>query len=68
MLLLIFLYYILSAKLFEMRPPGQWKQSVVPGFDPQTFTVLDLHDGHALVYRCGEYAQYGISYNAQVGI
>ena len=43
-----------------------WQQEVVPGFGPQTFTVVTLEGDYALAYRCGDYGVLGISYTAQV--
>ena len=52
-----------------MRPPGQWKQEVVPSpvFELNTFTVLELTDTYALTYRCGRFDNE-LSYTVQVSV
>ena len=51
-----------------MDPAGKWEMvhppTVVSG--PHAFTVITMFDDSALVYRCGDYGEAGISYTAQV--
>lgn len=53
--------------LSNMDPPGKWIMDHFPARDsPHDLTVISMTDDYALVYRCGDYQEFGISYTAQI--